>query len=88
MERKVIRPDAVFLPARSNAQLPEHKSSAKMEATLEARRATARGVEPLQAEPNGFRAHLLNHSDTLACRSYRKFAQRAQGSPCWKERPL
>ena len=29
-------------------------------------RATARGFEPLRAEPNGFRVHLLNRSDTLS----------------------
>ena len=28
---------------------------------------TARGFEPLRAEPNGFRVHLLNRSDTLSC---------------------
>ena len=27
---------------------------------------TPRGFEPLRAEPNGFRVHLLNHSDTLS----------------------
>ena len=27
---------------------------------------TARGLEPLRAEPNGFRAHLLSRSDTLS----------------------
>ena len=27
---------------------------------------TARGFEPLRAEPNGFRVHLLNRSDTLS----------------------
>ena len=27
---------------------------------------TARGLEPLRAEPNGFRVHLLSHSDTLS----------------------
>ena len=27
--------------------------------------ATARGFEPLRAEPNGFLVHLLNHSDTV-----------------------
>ena len=27
---------------------------------------TARGFEPLRAEPNGFLVHLLNHSDTLS----------------------
>jgi hypothetical protein len=25
------------------------------------------GMKPLRAEPNGFRVHLLNHSDTLSC---------------------
>ena len=29
-------------------------------------KSTARGFEPLQAEPNGFRVHLLNRSDTLS----------------------
>ena len=29
-------------------------------------KATARGFEPLRAEPNGFRVHLLNRSDTLS----------------------
>ena len=33
---------------------------------------TARGFEPLRAEPNGFRVHLLNHSDTLSCRMLRR----------------
>jgi len=28
--------------------------------------ATPRGFEPLQAEPNGFRVHLLSHSDTVS----------------------
>ena len=27
---------------------------------------TAKGFEPSRAEPNGFRVHLLNHSDTLS----------------------
>ena len=29
---------------------------------------TARGFEPLRAEPNGFRVHLLSRSDTLSLR--------------------
>ena len=29
--------------------------------------ATARGFEPLRAEPNGFRVHHLSHSVTLSC---------------------
>jgi hypothetical protein len=28
--------------------------------------ATPRGFEPLRAEPNGFRVHLLNRSDTVS----------------------
>ena len=35
--------------------------------TYSRKRTTARGFEPLRAEPNGFRVHLLNHSDTLSC---------------------
>ena len=30
-------------------------------------KATTKGFEPSRAEPNGFRVHLLNHSDTLSC---------------------
>ena len=30
-------------------------------------KATPRGFEPLRAEPNGFRVHLLSHSDTVSC---------------------
>ena len=29
-------------------------------------KATARGFEPLRAEPNGFQVHLLSRSDTLS----------------------
>ena len=32
-----------------------------------AARPTARGFEPLRAEPNGFLVHHLNHSVTLSC---------------------
>ena len=31
---------------------------------------TARGFEPLRAEPNGFRVHLLNRSDTLSITAF------------------
>ena len=31
--------------------------------------ATPRGFEPLRAEPNGFRVHLLNRSDTVSLHS-------------------
>ena len=31
------------------------------------RRSTPRGFEPLRAEPNGFRVHLLSRSDTVSC---------------------
>ena len=33
---------------------------------------TPRGFEPLRAEPNGFRVHLLNRSDTVSCREGKK----------------
>ena len=33
---------------------------------MEPSQPTARGFEPLRAEPNGFLVHLLNHSDTLS----------------------
>ena len=33
---------------------------------LYAKKTTARRFEPLRAEPNGFRVHLLNRSDTLS----------------------
>ena len=29
-------------------------------------KATTKGFEPSRAEPNGFRVHFLNHSDTLS----------------------
>ena len=35
-------------------------------AASSAREATPRGFEPLRAEPNGFRVHLLNRSDTVS----------------------
>ena len=31
---------------------------------------TPRGFEPLRAEPNGFRVHLLSRSDTVSCSQY------------------
>ena len=36
------------------------------EAIKQVDEATARGFEPLRAEPNGFRVHLLSRSDTLS----------------------
>ena len=30
-------------------------------------KATPRGFEPLRAEPNGFRVHILDCSDTVSC---------------------
>ena len=33
---------------------------------FEGTKATARGFEPLRAEPNGFPVHLLSRSDTLS----------------------
>ena len=35
------------------------------------RKATPRGFEPLRAEPNGFRVHLLNRSDTVSLHALR-----------------
>ena len=35
---------------------------------------TPRGFEPLRAEPNGFRVHLLNHSGTVSLRRCGKSA--------------
>ena len=32
-------------------------------------KATARGFEPLRAEPNGFQVHLFNRSDTVSTRN-------------------
>ena len=35
--------------------------------SIQTLKATARGFEPLRAEPNGFLVHHLNHSVTLSC---------------------
>ncbi len=43
------------VPSRRRGKLNRTKSS------------TARGFEPLRAEPNGFLVHHLNHSVTLSC---------------------
>ena len=55
-------------------------------------KATARGFEPLRAEPNGFRVHLLSRSDTLSwlcssseasdCERQGLHPRRAQESKC------
>ena len=44
-------------------------------------KATARGFEPLRAEPNGFRVHLLSRSDTLSwlCSSSKASVRKRQG---------
>ena len=42
-----------------------HRSPPESEIIAQAQ-ATARGFEPLRAEPNGFRVHHLNHSVTLS----------------------
>ena len=42
-------------------------------------KATTKGFEPSRAEPNGFRVHLLNHSDTLSCR---RVEQNSYVFPC------
>ena len=43
-----------------------HRSPPESDIIAQAQ-ATARGFEPLRAEPNGFRVHHLNHSVTLSC---------------------
>ena len=59
---------------------------------------TARGFEPLRAEPNGFLVHHLNHSVTLSCErshtagrltaraTFRNFATRCNRAAKWRER--
>ena len=42
---------------------------------------TARGFEPLRAEPNGFLVHLLNHSDTLSLEAHNQ--QTWPQCSCW-----
>ena len=54
------------------------------------RHTTAKGFEPSRAEPNGFRVHLLNHSDTLSYASeksiwYCLIYMERTGKSCTKE---
>ena len=56
---------AAFCQASVSAQADAWKIAAEAGLT-EMRNTTARGFEPLRAEPNGFRVHLLGHSDTLS----------------------
>ena len=44
-----------------------HNSPAAKPLTANTNKTTPRGFEPLRAEPNGFRVHLLNRSDTVSC---------------------
>ena len=39
----------------------------RVQSQLAACKSTPRGFEPLRAEPNGFRVHLLSRSDTVSC---------------------
>ena len=51
---------------------------------------TPRGFEPLRAEPNGFRVHLLSRSDTVssACTLQSSlFRQTSSGAPHWRRSP-
>ena len=53
---------------------------------------TARGFEPLRAEPNGFRVHLLNRSDTVSVTlqmpyTYSVRKKKAGGSGCQGKAP-
>ena len=45
--------------------------------------ATPRGFEPLRAEPNGFRVHLLNRSDTVSC-----LTRAAACTRVWSHEPI
>jgi hypothetical protein len=63
---------ALFLPPRpaSLANQVWHLGPSKawaLRGGCRRRARTARGFEPLRAEPNGFLVHLLNHSDALSC---------------------
>ena len=55
------------LPARQKLHRQNPSRSRMKSAKPGTRKATARGFEPLRAEPNGFLVHHLNHSVTLSC---------------------
>ena len=64
---------------------PRARRSVAPACSLDERKATPRGFEPLRAEPNGFRVHLLSHSDKChACdaRLMRLRLQSYRVTPC------
>ena len=68
-----IRAIRTYCPARPEA--PAHPVARRGD------KATARGFEPLREEPNGFRVHLLSHSDTLSLRGR---SRACDTSPPWR----
>ena len=50
------------------------------------KRPTPRGFEPLRAEPNGFRVHLLSRSDTVSCDVARTAVLERRKSPATRLR--
>ena len=56
-------PHRLLLPQCQSTKLPNSNEQTCCDNV----NATARGFEPLRAEPNGFRVHHLNHSVTLSC---------------------
>ena len=48
-------------------RLPLHRHACSTRNSSSNSKTTPRGFEPLRAEPNGFRVHLLSRSDTVSC---------------------
>ncbi len=72
----------LMLRTRVRSGLASH--ALRIAAAVSGVKATPRGFEPLRAEPNGFRAHLLNRSDTVSLRLARFawYRRRAAALPC------
>ena len=61
-------------------QLPHFQSAGLlMHHTYTAASSTARGFEPLRAEPNGFLVHHLNHSVTLSMKDMEQVCPEIMG---------
>ena len=61
-----VKRQAALRPAVSR-QLPGNVPGARAPEVMTGHDPTARGFEPLRAEPNGFLVHHLNLSVTLSC---------------------
>ena len=61
-----VQRQAALRPAMSK-QLSGNAPGARAPEVKTGHDPTARGFEPLRAEPNGFLVHHLNHSVTLSC---------------------